>query len=77
MSDQKKLWEPDLAGVRLEELMEARDLPEEDRDEVRRFAEFLQRRKERKLGNPLPPMPDGMKDWLLGDDRKEDTTHAD
>lgn len=59
-------WEPDMASVPLEELMEAKDLPEGDRDEVRRFAEFLRRRKDRKDGKKLPPAPEGMKDWLLG-----------
>jgi hypothetical protein len=59
-------WTPDLASQPLEELMEAKNLPEEDRDEVRRFAEFLQRRKDVREGKTLPPAPDGMRDWLLG-----------
>ena len=61
-------WTPDLGPVKLEELMEAKDLPEEDRDEVRRFAEVLRRRKDKKEGKKLPPAPEGMKDWLLGKD---------
>jgi len=32
------MLEPDLAPVDLEKKMEARDLPEADRDELRRFA---------------------------------------
>ena len=59
---------PDLASSALEEEMEAKELPEEDRDEVRRFAEFLQRRKDFRAGKELPPAPKGMKDWLLGKD---------
>ena len=60
-------WQPDLASPDLEKAMEAADLPEEDRDEARRFAELLRRRKERRLGNPLPPMPEGMIEWLRGE----------
>lgn len=59
-------WEPDPAPLPLEELMEAKDVPEEDRDELRRFAEFLRRRKARRAGEELPPAPEGVRDWLLG-----------
>lgn len=59
-------WEPDMASVEMEELMEGKDLPESDRDEVRRFAEFLRRVKDKKAGKELPPAPEGMRDWLLG-----------
>lgn len=64
-------WEPDLASVEMEEIMEKKDLPESDRDEVRRFAEFLAVRKERlemmwQDGGPLPPMPEGMEKWVEG-----------
>lgn len=61
-------WVPGPAPLEVEELMEARDLPEGDRDEVRRFAEFLRRRKDRKEGKELPPAPPGMREWLLGED---------
>ncbi len=64
----KKKWVPDMASEETEILMEENDLPEEDRDEVRRFAEFLRRRKDKKDGKELPPAPEGMKDWLLGSD---------
>lgn len=62
----KKLWTPEGASPQLEELMEAKDLPEGDRDEVRRFAEFLGRRKDKKEGKELPPAPEGMREWLEG-----------
>lgn len=61
-------WKPDNASLPLEQEMERKELPEEDRDELRRFAEVLQRRKERAMGNPLLPMPPGMREWLSGDD---------
>lgn len=60
------IWKPDIASMETEELMEEHDLPEEDRDEVRRFSEFLRRRKDKKAGRELPPMPKEMRDWLLG-----------
>ena len=62
------MWEPDLASVELEERMEAQNVPEEDRDEVRRFAEVLRRCKAKREGQSLPPAPEGMKEWLLGSD---------
>lgn len=66
MSD---LWQPDLASPSLEEKMETADLPEGDRDEVRRFAEFLRRKKEfRENGKCVEPPPPEMKAWLLGED---------
>ncbi len=67
MSDKKKLWDPDLASPQLEQLMEDRNVPEEDRDEVRRLSEFLQRRKDKKDGKTLPPAPEGMREWLQGE----------
>lgn len=60
-------WQPDLASEPLEKLMEQQDVPETDRDELRRFSEFLQRRKEKKDGKLLAPAPAGMKEWLLGE----------
>lgn len=62
------MWMPDFTSVPMEEAMEAKDIPEEDRDEVRRFAEYLRRRKDKREGKPLPPAPDGMREWLLGED---------
>lgn len=59
-------WKPDGASRDIEEKMEAADLPEGDRDEVRRFAEFLQRRKDHREGKDLPPAPEGMREWLEG-----------
>lgn len=61
-------FQPDHASEELERLMEDKDLPETDRDEVRRFAEFLRRRADFRAGKQLPPAPQGMKDWLLGKD---------
>ncbi len=58
--------EPPLASQSIEEAMERKDVPESDRDEVRRFSEFLERYKQHKEGKPLGPAPDGMRDWLLG-----------
>lgn len=60
-------WVPDLASVEIEQLMEEKDLSEEDRDEVRRFVECLRRRKEKREGKELPPAPGGMREWLLGE----------
>ena len=57
-------WTPDAASEPLEETMESQDTPESDRDELRRFSEFLRRRKEHKEGKSLPPAPDGMREWL-------------
>jgi len=59
-------WKPSLASLPVEKEMERKDLPEEDREEVRRFAEFLRRKRDKREGKELPPMPDGMKDWLIG-----------
>ena len=59
-------WKPDLASVGLEEKMEAQNLPESDRDELRRFAECLARRKAQRAGAVLPPAPKGMREYLLG-----------
>ncbi len=64
-----KAWEPDPASEAMEESMESANLPEEDRDEVRRFAEVLRRIGDKKQGKTLPPMPDGMKEWMLGEDQ--------
>lgn len=57
-----------MASLPTEELMEKHDLPEEDRDEIRKMCEFLQRRKDKKDGKELPPLPEGMKKWILGED---------
>lgn len=62
-------WEPDLASKELEELMESKDLPESDRDELRRMAEFIARRKAKKEGKELPPAPKGMLEWIAGEDK--------
>ena len=62
------MWTPDNASLPLEEQMEAKDLPEEDRDEVRRFAEFLHRRSQVKRGETPLPVPEGMREWLIGED---------
>lgn len=58
------MWQPDMASPELESLMESKDVPETDRDELRRFAEFLARRKAMKSGETLPPAPEGMREWL-------------
>ena len=62
MTTPKSEWVPDPASVDLEEKMEAQDLPESDRDEIRRFAEVLRRKRDRAQGKELPPMPQEMKD---------------
>lgn len=59
-------WKPKGASRDIEEKMEAKGLPESDRDEVRKFAEFLQRRKKCREGEELPPAPEGMREWLEG-----------
>ncbi len=65
-------WTPDLASVDLEQKMEAENVPEDDRDELRRFEEVLRRRKAKHEGAELPPAPDGMREWLLGADTAPD-----
>jgi hypothetical protein len=64
-------WKPDNASLPLEQGMERQDLPEEDRDELRRFAEFLAVQKERKAararGEVPPPLPDAMRKYILGE----------
>lgn len=64
-------WIPEGAAPQMEELMEAAALPEGDRDEIRRFAEFLRRRKDKRDGKELPPAPEGMREWLTGSDKRE------
>lgn len=68
------MQEPDLASVGIEEVMEAKDLPESDRDEVRRFAEFLKLRKQRReakaRGEEVPPWPQEWADYILGTEGK-------
>ena len=58
-------WKPNLASPEVEKLMEDADLPESDRDDARKFVEFLRWRKDRKAGENLP-MVEEMKNWLLG-----------
>jgi hypothetical protein len=54
---------PGNASLTLEKLMEEKNLPEDDRDELRRFEEFLAWRKTRKPGDPIP---DAMRAYILG-----------
>lgn len=54
-------WKPEGASLTMEAEMERQDLPEVDRDEVRRFAEYLRRRHDKE---PIPPY---MKPWLEGE----------
>ncbi len=60
------MWKPEKASEDMEKKLEDQQVPEEDRDEVRRLAEFLRRRKAKRNGEELPPAPEGMRDWLLG-----------
>lgn len=53
-------------SIELEKLMEEHDLPESDRDELRMFGDFLQRRKDKREGKDVGPLPENMKAWLLG-----------
>jgi hypothetical protein len=59
-------WKPEITSVALEKEMESLNVPEEDRDEVRRFAEFLKRRKDKQDGKELPPLSTEMRAWLEG-----------
>lgn len=59
-------WEPPLADPRIEADLERKEIPEADRDEVRRFSEFLRLRREK-----APPAAE-MKEWLLGEDKTHD-----
>lgn len=65
-------WEPGPAGEALEKLMDSRGASDEDRLEMRRMAAFLKWRKEKRQavrdGAEPPPVPDGMREWLLGTD---------
>lgn len=67
---------PDLASQQIEEKMEELDLPESDRDEIRRMAEFLRWRHDNKealeaarKGGPKVPIDPALKKWLLGEDQ--------
>lgn len=60
-----------MTSLDIERLMEAKNLPESDRDDVRKFSEFLQWRKDRADGKKVPPLSNDMKNFLLG---KEPTT---
>lgn len=64
------MWKPDPASKDIEESMEAKNIPEFDRDEVRRFAEFLGRLRDHRAGKKLPPSPPGMLAWLGGCEQK-------
>ena len=58
-------WQPELADPRIEKAMELKSIPENDRDEVRRFAEFLRRLKQpTEDRGPLRPE---MKAFILGE----------
>lgn len=61
-------WKPDNASIDLERKMEEANAPESDRDEVRRFAEWLRRRKDVKDGKEVPPRTPEMTAWLKGED---------
>lgn len=61
-------WTPDPASLPMEEAMEAKGVCEEDRDEVRRFAEVLRRLRDKRAGKTLPPAPKGMREWIEGTD---------
>jgi hypothetical protein len=75
-ASEPKTWEPGLASNEIEEGMECADVPESDRDEVRRFSEFLQRRTDRKAGIEVGPAPSGMKEWLTGNPPPSETAPA-
>lgn len=67
----KMTWKPNLASVSIEEEMEAKNILEKDRDEMRRFAEFLEIKKNMKEGERLTDViSKEMKEWLLGIDIK-------
>jgi hypothetical protein len=63
-------WKPDAASEWMERLMEEQDVPEKDRDEVRRFAELLRFRKARKdakaAGAPIPSWPSELWAYMMG-----------
>lgn len=61
------MWKSDGASLPLEQEMERKELPESDRDELRRFAQLLARLKDNRDGKELTPAPDGMREWLLGE----------
>lgn len=51
-------------SIELERLMEEKDVPECDRDQLRIFADFLQRRKDAKNGKKIEPLTENDKVWL-------------
>lgn len=59
-------FEPNLASPEIELQMERENVPESDRDEVRRFSDFLRERK-----TPKTMRPD-VKAWVLGKVPPED-----
>lgn len=59
-------WQPDMASVDMEKKMEDKDLPESDRDEVRRFSEFLRLRKVQTV------ITKEMHNWLIGEEATDD-----
>lgn len=63
-----KSWKPELASRDIEERMESKDLSETERDEVRRFSEFLGRVARKRNGDTLDSAPVGMKEWVTGQD---------
>jgi hypothetical protein len=58
-----ELRTPDAGPENLERAMETQDLSEGDRDEVRRFAEFLRIPRNEQGRRAVSPE---MRDWLLG-----------
>lgn len=60
-------WKPDPASLPIEVEMEAKDIPEQDRDEVRRFVEFLRWKSDKQAGKEPAPLTDEMRAWLLGE----------
>jgi hypothetical protein len=61
-------WEPPMTTPKLESLMEATEVSESDRDEIRGFAEILRRRKCRQEGSEVAPASIEMMQFILGDD---------
>lgn len=56
-------------AIKIEQHMEACDIPESDRDEIRTMIEFLEVRKSKSQIKPK------LKDWLTGNDVSE-VTHG-
>jgi hypothetical protein len=60
-----------MTSLELEQAMEAKNLPESDRDEVRAFTDFLQWRKDKRDGKEVPPLTAEQRARLTGEEQPQ------